>query len=253
MSSIAMVIPARLGSTRLSRKALADIHGIPMVVRVARQAALVKDLVPGVDRVIVATDAEEIKAVVEKAGFEAAMTPSELASGTDRVAYVAKNLSHDFIVNVQGDEPLIRPETIAAALEGVRAGKAPMGSVMTTFASAAEMQEPSQVKVITDKNGFAIYFSRHPIPYRMKPVNEAELLAERRLCKHMGIYAYTRSFLQEFTRLEPCFLEKWESLEQLRALYHGAKIHMGFSQHGSQSVDTAEDLEKVRKLAAKIQ
>ena len=244
MSSTALVIPARMGSTRLPQKALADIHGQPMCVRVAERASLVR----GVAEIIVATDHEEIKKVVEKAGFRAEMTPSELKSGTDRVAYVAKKLSHEFIINLQGDEPVVPPEAVEAAMEPVLRGETLMGSVMTPLRSQQDFESASCVKVITDHKNHAIYFSRHSIPFRQNQVAVSDLLNETHLGKHLGIYVYQRKFLQEFTQMTPTFLEQAESLEQLRALYHGIKIGMGRVERDSQSVDTAEDLEKARKI-----
>lgn len=247
MSSIALVIPARLGSTRLARKALADIEGQPMVVRVAEQASRVR----GLQAIIVATDSEEISQAVKKAGFEARMTPESLRSGTDRVAFIAKDLKADIIVNLQGDEPVVPPLAVEAAIEPVKSGRAPMGSVFTRFANKEEFLQPSCVKVLTDKNQNAIYFSRHAIPFPQNPVDDQALLSHPNIGKHLGIYAFQRKFLLDFTGLEPSFIEQAESLEQLRALYHGFKIGMGFSAEGSQSVDTAEDLEKARAIFRK--
>ncbi len=143
------MIPARMGSTRLQRKALADIEGQPMVVRVAERGAKVR----GVSRVIVATDSDEILSAVKKAGFEAVMTPESLASGTERVAYVAKDLSEDVIVNLQGDEPVMNPLSVEAAMEPVLKGGRKMGSAFTSFKSYADVLLPSNVKVVTDANG----------------------------------------------------------------------------------------------------
>jgi len=247
MSSIALVIPARIGSTRLARKALADIEGQPMVIRVAEQASRVR----GLQQIIVATDSPEIEILVKKAGFEAQITPEDLRSGTDRVAYVAKNLTADIIVNLQGDEPVVPPEAVEAAMSSVISGKNLMGSVMTKFLSKEEYLQPSNVKVITDKDNNAIYFSRAPIPYTVSAIKDEVLLTQKNLGKHLGIYAFEREFLLRFTGLTPSFMEQWESLEQLRALYHGVKIGMGFSEEGSQSVDTVEDLEKARVIFRK--
>ena len=244
MSSIALVIPARLGSTRLSRKALADIEGQPMVVRVAERATQV----PGLSRIIIATDSEEIAAVVRGRGFEAQLSPAELKSGTDRVAFVAKDLRETIIVNLQGDEPVVPPEAISAAIEPVNSGRTVMGSVMTRFLDFADFQSPSAVKVITDQDRNAIVFSRQTIPFRQNPVSDEEFLRNPYLGKHMGIYVYERDFLLKFAAWSPIFWEQVESLEQLRALFHGVKIGMGFSKKGSQSVDTAEDLDKARTI-----
>src|SRR5262249_43414535 len=153
---IALVIPSRMGSTRLARKALADIEGQPMVVRVAERAAKVRN----VSRVIVATDADEIVQACAKAGFEARMTPESLNSGTERVAYVAKDLREDVIINLQGDEPVMNPLSVEAAIDPVVKRGCLMGSAFTHFQDMQEVMSPSNVKVITDKSGDAIYFSR---------------------------------------------------------------------------------------------
>jgi 3-deoxy-manno-octulosonate cytidylyltransferase (CMP-KDO synthetase) len=244
MSDIALVIPARLGSTRLARKALADIEGKPMVVRVAERAAKVSR----VKRILVATDSPEIETVVKAAGFECHMTPEELRSGTERVAYVAKNLKEPVIVNLQGDEPVMRPESVDAALDPVLKKGAVMGSAFTHFRSWREVLEPSSVKVLLDRDGHAIYFSRYAIPYRQSPVGDQEILDNPFFGKHLGIYVYQRDFLLKFPDLEPSLAERAESLEQLRALHWGVKIGMGRTAFGSQSVDTAEDLEKARAI-----
>jgi 3-deoxy-manno-octulosonate cytidylyltransferase (CMP-KDO synthetase) len=244
MSEVALVIPARLGSTRLARKALAEIEGAPMVVRVAEQAQKVR----GVARVIVATDAEEISSVVKKAGFDVRMTPKSLRSGTERVAYVAKDLSESVIINLQGDEPVIHPYVVEAALEPVLQRGRVMGSAFTNFSDVQEIQTASCVKVLVDAAGDAIYFSRYGIPYRQNPVEDRELLDHPSYGKHLGVYVYQRDFLLKFPDLSVPLIERAESLEQLRALFHGFKIGMGKTNFGSQSVDTAEDLEKARQL-----
>jgi 3-deoxy-manno-octulosonate cytidylyltransferase (CMP-KDO synthetase) len=244
MSKVALVIPARMGSTRLQRKALADIDGQPMVVRVAERGAKVR----GVTRVIVATDSAEIVKAAEKAGFEARLTPEALASGTERVAFVAKDLSEDVIVNLQGDEPVMHPLSIEAALEPVLKRGSLMGSAYTPFQSVADLALPQNVKVVVDKNGDAIYFSRYAIPFRQNALSDEAILKDPFFGKHMGIYVYARDFLLRYKDLEVPTIEKAESLEQLRALHAGVKIGMGRTNYGSQSVDTADDLELARKL-----
>lgn len=244
MSKVALIIPARLGSTRLSRKALADIEGQPMVVRVAQRASQVK----GVSRILVATDSDEIVSALKKAGYEARMTPSELKSGTERVAYVAKDLSEDVIVNVQGDEPVIAPQAIEAAMDPVLKRGSLMGSAYTPFKEWDEVLQPSNVKVLVDANGDAIYFSRYAIPFRQNALSDEEILRDAHFGKHLGIYVYQRDFLLKFPTWEQPVIERAESLEQLRALHHGVKIGMGRTFFGGQSVDTAEDLEKARMI-----
>lgn len=244
MSETALVIPARLGSTRLSRKALADIEGQPMVVRVAERAAKVRN----VSRVVVATDSEEIMSVLKKAGIEGRMTPAELKSGTERVAYVARDLSEPIIVNLQGDEPVISPLAVEAAIEPVRARGCRMGSAYTHFSDWSEVNSPANVKVIVDAEGNAIYFSRYAIPFRQNAIGDDEILKDPHFGKHLGIYVYQRDFLLQFPQWEQPVIERAESLEQLRALHRGVKIGMGRTAFGGQSVDTAEDLEKARTI-----
>jgi 3-deoxy-manno-octulosonate cytidylyltransferase (CMP-KDO synthetase) len=244
MSEVALVIPARLGSTRLARKALADIEGKPMVVRVAEQAAKVR----GVAKILVATDSPEILEIVKKSGFEAVMTPESLRSGTERVAFVAKNLKEKIIINLQGDEPVIHPLVVEAAMDPVIKGGRKMGSAFTKFTSAEEIASPSCVKVLVDASGDAIYFSRYAIPYRQNPLPDSDFLDHPFYGKHLGVYVYEREFLLGFPSMESPLIEQAESLEQLRALFHGVKIGMGKTAFGSQSVDTAEDLEKARSI-----
>jgi len=244
MSDLALVIPARLESTRLNRKALADIEGKPMVVRVAERAAKVRN----VSRILVATDSEEIMSAVKKGGFEAMMTPKELRSGTERVAFVAKLLSEKVVVNLQGDEPVMHPLCVEAAMDPVLRRGCLMGSAFTSFRSFEEVMSPSNVKVITDKEGNAIYFSRYAIPFRQNAVADGEIIGDPHFGKHLGIYVYQRDFLLKFASLEIPLVERCESLEQLRALHNGVKIGMGRTHHGSQSVDTQEDLELARGI-----
>lgn len=247
MSNVALVIPARLGSTRLSRKALADIEGQPMVVRVCERAAKARHI----SRILVATDSEEIVKVVKQAGFEARMTPESLNSGTERVAYLAKDLLEPVIVNLQGDEPVISPLAIEAALDPVLKKGRRMGSAFTRFHSWEEVLSPSNVKVLVDAEGDAIYFSRYPIPYRQNPVGDEEILNDEFFGKHLGIYTYQRDFLLEFPGWERPVIERAESLEQLRTLHRGVKIGMGRTAFGGQSVDTQEDLDRARELFRK--
>lgn len=244
MSKVALVIPARMGSTRLARKAMADIEGQPMVVRVAERGAQVR----GVSRVLVATDSEEIASAVKKAGFEAMLTPESLTSGTERVAFAAKNLSEQVIVNLQGDEPVMNPLSVEAAMEPVLQRGRVMGSAYTFFRTFQDVMSSSNVKVVTDKEGDAIYFSRYAIPYRQNAVADGDITRDPHFGKHLGIYVYQRDFLLSYGALEVPLIERCESLEQLRALHHGVKIGMGRTNFGSQAVDTAADLELARGL-----
>ena len=232
------VIPARFASTRLPGKPLKDIAGKPMVVRVyerASQAGLV-------DETLVATDAERIKDAVEAAGGRAMLTRADHATGTDRLAEVAEAYPQvDLIVNVQGDEPLIEPGLIDQ-LAGLFADEPDlqMATVKTEMKDEDEQRNPNNVKVVCDKAGYALYFSRSLMPYPRKggcPVY-----------KHIGIYAYRREFLLKYAKMEPTPLEKAESLEQLRALENGFRIKVVETKASFVGVDTPEDLERVNEI-----
>ena len=253
------IVPARLASTRLPGKALIEIAGKPMVRWVAERAQAAAN----VDRVIVATDSQQIVDVFESSEIEAVLTSPDHTSGTDRVAEVAAQLPDaKIIVNVQGDEPLISPATIERAVDTMAAEIAkPNGAgIVTTWEpieSIADLLNPDLVKVVLDENEHGIYFSRSPIPYPRDAVkrhgspdtalrNEPELLKLFR--KHTGLYVYRRDVLLEFTKWPPSQLEQVEALEQLRALAHGVKIKVVEACTASTGVDTVEDLERVREL-----
>jgi 3-deoxy-manno-octulosonate cytidylyltransferase (CMP-KDO synthetase) len=249
------IIPARLASTRLPGKALIELAGKPMVCWVAERARAAKN----VSRVIIATDSIEIYACAEAHGIGVVMTDSNHASGTDRVAEVAAELSDaEIIVNVQGDEPLISPETIEQAVDEMENDSA--AGIVTTWEpieSLGELLNFDNVKVVVGDNGYALYFSRSPVPFprdaflRHGDPNEAlmfepELWSNYR--KHTGLYVYRRDVLLQFTRWPQTTLEKYEGLEQLRALEHGVKIRVIKAAASSIGVDTQEDLDKVRAL-----
>jgi len=253
------IVPARLASTRLPGKALIDIAGKPMVCWVAERARLARN----VDRVIVATDSQQIVDAVESRGFEAILTSAHHTSGTDRVAEVAAQIPEaDIIVNVQGDEPLISPETIERAVDAMAAeiSKQDGAGIVTTWESIDSLDDllnPDLVKVVLNENELAVYFSRSPMPYPRDAAKrngspEAALLNEPELFKlfrkHTGLYVYRRDVLLEFTKWPPSHLEQIEALEQLRALEHGVKIKVVEACATSTGVDTVEDLEKVREL-----
>ncbi|MCM2276473.1 MAG: 3-deoxy-manno-octulosonate cytidylyltransferase [Oligoflexia bacterium] len=239
---VVTVIPARYGSTRLPAKPLADIHGKPMVQWVYERASRAR----GIARTVVATDDERVASVVRDFGGEVVMTSTELASGTDRVAAVADRIEGDIFVNVQGDEPLIVSEAIERAVELVRGGRFPMSTVMTSLKSSAELHERSVVKVIADRTGRAIYFSRLPIPYGRGPEPAG---SEPFVCfRHVGLYVYDRATLMRFRALPPSPLEKAEVLEQLRALAEGIPIGIAEVEFRSIGVDTPEDLDQVRRV-----
>jgi 3-deoxy-manno-octulosonate cytidylyltransferase (CMP-KDO synthetase) len=238
------VIPARYQSSRLPGKPLCAIAGRPMIEHVYRRAAAS----PAVDAVVVATDDERVRDAVEAFGGLAVMTRGDHASGSDRVAEVAASLSCDLVVNVQGDEPLLATETIAEAMAPLAADASiPMGTLCRRIADPAELEDPNVVKVVADVAGFALYFSRAPIPHVRAAAGGRDPRPAR---KHIGLYVYRREFLLDFARLEPTRLERAESLEQLRALEHGFRIRVVETLHDSVGVDTEADLERVRRLAA---
>lgn len=238
------IIPARYASTRLPAKALLDIAGKPMIQRVYERARMS----PALDRLVVATDDERIYEKVRSFAGEALMTSSAHPSGTDRVAEAARVLKAgegDLIVNIQGDQPLFEPGMIDEVVAPL--GSDPglqMGALVHPIRTPEELANPSVVKVVVDRKGCALYFSRSPMPYVMSAARAA------RYYKHIGPYAYRMAFLLAFTRMERGELEQAESLEQLRALEHGYKIRVVETKFDSQEVDTPEDLEKVRRKIA---
>lgn len=236
------VIPARLQSTRLPEKPLADIHGKPMIQWVYERAAKATKI----NDVVVATDDERVGKVVRAFGGKVVMTSTQIHSGTDRVAAVAKEIEADIYVNVQGDEPMMSPIAIDRAVELVSSGRFSMGTVMTPIKNASTLATRNMVKVIADKQGRAIYFSRLPIPYGRKEGPDA---GEGFVCRrHVGLYVYTRETLKRFSSLPPSALEQCEMLEQLRALEDGIAIGITEVDFDSMEVNTPEELEQVRKL-----
>lgn len=245
MSFIA-IIPARLASTRLPNKPLADLGGKPMVVRVAERAAL-----SGAAQVIVATDHADIFAACRQHGVAVHMTRADHPSGTDRIAEVAAamNLAPDaVIVNVQGDEPLISPSLISATAALVSAN-VPMATAAHPIRDAAEIFNPNVVKVVLDKTGRALYFSRATIPWHRDAFAQSRQSVPEgyRPLRHIGLYAYRNAFLQAYPSLEMSPLEQIEALEQLRVLWHGYPIAVHVTQDAPVAgVDTPEDLARVR-------
>jgi 3-deoxy-manno-octulosonate cytidylyltransferase (CMP-KDO synthetase) len=245
-TSIIAVIPARYGSTRFPGKALAPIQGKPMVQWVYERAAH-STLV---DKVMVATDDERIFAAVKSFGGEVVMTSPHHATGTDRIAEVAQSLDCGIIVNVQGDEPLIRPEMIDQAIRPlIDDPTIPMGTLCRKIEDRKEAFDPNVVKVVFDEKGFALYFSRAPIPWDRDRWSGKDRLTDMPLVatlyKHIGLYVYRREFLLNFARLPRTRLEESEKLEQLRALEHGHRIKAVVTEHESFGVDIPSDLGKI--------
>ena len=258
--NVIAIIPARFASTRLEGKLLLEIAGKPMILHTLEQAKRARN----VSRVIVATDDRRIFDAVEKSGNEAIMTSTGHESGSDRIAEVALNLpENSIIVNVQGDEPLISPRTIEKAVRAIAdvlsrsKSNVDIATTCEQITDISDVFSPNVVKVVTDNNGFALYFSRSPIPFLRDEVNkhgslekaiayDPSLLGHFR--KHTGIYVYRREFLLKFAKMERTALEKIEMLEQLRALENGARIRVVETEERSIGVDTAHDLEQVRKV-----
>lgn len=229
------VVPARLASVRLPEKMLADLHGRPLIA-VTAQSALDSGAFA---EVIVATDSEKIAEAVNNAGFKAILTDPDLPSGTARVAEIARRTDADVYVNIQGDEPLIDGE----GLRRVAAAFADAEVRMATLSFPLQPDDesnPNAVKLVLDAQGDALYFSRSIIPYPRNYEKFAPL-------KHLGVYGYRRDTLLELMQLPACDIEKIESLEQLRALYHGIKIRVLPALRDSIGVDTHADLERVRQ------
>jgi 3-deoxy-manno-octulosonate cytidylyltransferase (CMP-KDO synthetase) len=245
----AVVIPARYASARLPGKPLADIAGKPMVVHVADRARE-----SGAYEVIVATDDERIQQAVSRHGHQAMMTRPDHVSGTDRIAEIATVLGWPddlIVVNAQGDEPRMPPQLLhAVAGQLATHGDAAIATACHPLHSAKEMFDTNAVKVVLDKNGYAIYFSRAPIPYARDAFKAATLNLPRGLpaYRHLGLYAYRCSFLKTYSTLPPAAMEQFESLEQLRALWHGYRISVVVTdQAPDPGVDTPEDLENMRR------
>jgi len=232
MKTIA-VIPARLASTRLPRKMLRDVMGKPLIGVVYEAVRLS----PMLSEVIIATDSDEIMSVCRQHGWNARLTSSQHRSGTERVHEISNTELADVYINVQGDEPLVRAEQITSLLQVMENSAVQVGTLMTP-ATDVDIANPNAVKVVTDLNGRALYFSRATIPFDRDNTNP-------QLFKHLGLYAYRKPALDKFVSLPESFLEKSERLEQLRFLENGIAIYVGETPYDSVGVDTEEDLRRV--------
>ncbi|HNU06817.1 MAG TPA: 3-deoxy-manno-octulosonate cytidylyltransferase, partial [Pyrinomonadaceae bacterium] len=254
--NVLAVIPARFASTRLSGKLLLEIAGRPLIVHTLNQVKKARN----VDRVIVATDDERIRRVVEQHGGEAVMTSPDHTSGSDRVAEVARWLSTEcgIVANVQGDEPMIPTATIERCIDAlIQDESADIATTSETITDPADVLDPNVVKVVTDRDSCAVYFSRSPIPFPRSAVErhgslaaalerEPEVIGTFR--KHTGLYAYRRDYLLKFSAMDASPLERVEMLEQLRALESGARIRVVEVDERSIGVDTESDFERVRRV-----
>jgi 3-deoxy-manno-octulosonate cytidylyltransferase (CMP-KDO synthetase) len=235
------VIPARLQSTRLPNKMLADVQGQPMI----QMTYMGAKKCTGIDHFIVATDSNEIKAIVEAVGGDVIMTDPSIQTGSDRVATVAKHFpEYDVIINLQGDEPFIQAPMLTELISPYSSGEnPPMATLAYELFFPEEYENPNIVKVILDQHNYAIYFSRAPIPYPRQRNQKLPVL------HHMGLYAYRRDFLLEYTQLPQTPLEKTELLEQLRALEHGYNIKVTETTHRTFEINTPEELAMAQTFA----
>lgn len=247
--SFTVIIPARYASSRLPRKPLADIAGKPMIQHVWEKAQQA-----GANRVIIATDHEEIEQVAKTFSAEVCMTSTEHNSGTERLAEVIEKMAiadDEIIVNVQGDEPLIPPVIIQQVAQNLAENQVNMATLAVKLETKEELFNPNCVKVVTDQKRMALYFSRAAIPFardHFADCNDA-FVASQPYLRHIGIYSYRAKFVNQYIRWQPTVLEKLESLEQLRALWYGEKIHVELAKEAPQvGVDTLEDLERVRQI-----
>ncbi len=231
------VIPARIASTRLPRKMLREIAGKPLIVRVYEAVRSCSML----DDVVVATDSDEISDVCRRHGCKAQLTSASHRSGTERVHEISDLISADVYLNVQGDEPLTRPEHISALIELMSDSDIPVGTLKTS-AKSGDVNNPNVVKVVTDCCGRALYFSRATIPHDRDSAGVATYF------KHLGLYAYRKAALDRFVSLPESLLERSERLEQLRFLENGIPIHVKETLYDSVGVDTEDDLRNVEEI-----
>jgi len=243
--SFVAIIPARYASTRLPGKPLVDIHGKPMIVHVMERARE-----SGAERVIVATDNNDVARAVEAAGGEVCMTRPDHQSGTERLAEVIEKYrfpDETVIVNVQGDEPMIPPVIIRQVADNLAKSRVGMATLAVPVESAEEAFNPNAVKVVRDAQGNALYFSRATIPWDRERFAVSQQTIGDHFLRHIGIYGYRAGFVRRYVSWEPSPLEQIELLEQLRVLWYGEKIHVDVAEIvPGAGVDTPEDLERVR-------
>ncbi|HKI79663.1 MAG TPA: 3-deoxy-manno-octulosonate cytidylyltransferase [Ignavibacteriaceae bacterium] len=239
------VIPARFASSRLMGKPLADICGKPMIQHTFENAGKSKLI----SRMIIAVDDEKVASVAKSFGAEVVMTPRDIQTGSDRIAYVIKDIKDaDIIVNIQGDEPFINGTMIDQAIEPLVFDKSVNVSTLAKrIRSVQEFKSPSIPKVVFDYNNFALYFSRSPIPFVRDARSNLERITKGEVYKHIGLYVYRKEYLQKFTKLEPTDLEEMEKLEQLRMLENGFKIKIVVTEFENIAVDTPDDLARARQ------
>ncbi|AKD37674.1 3-deoxy-manno-octulosonate cytidylyltransferase [Pasteurella multocida subsp. multocida OH4807] len=255
MTAFTVIIPARYASTRLPGKPLADIAGKPMIAHVFEQAKQ-----SGASRVIIATDHVQVADVARNIGAEVCMTSPKHNSGTERLAEVVEKLAipdQEIIVNIQGDEPLIPPSIVRQVANNLAKYQVKMASLAVKIHEPEELFNPNAVKVLTDKDGYVLYFSRAVIPWNrdqfaaihQQTQSIVQLTLSDHYLRHIGIYAYRAGFIKQYVQWQPTALEQIESLEQLRVLWYGERIHVELANEVPLvGVDTPEDLEKVRAI-----
>ena len=243
-----VIIPARLASSRLPNKVILDLGGKPIIQRVYEQASKATKI----HKVFIATDSDQVAAICRKFTDHVIMTRPDHPTGTDRIAEAIGKLSADIVINVQGDEPFIEPGVIDQLADRMEKTEVPMATVVSRITQVDDLLNPNIVKVVFDKQGKALYFSRSVIPFaREVKWEELEEIPEAlHYYRHFGIYAFRRDFLLRYAALRPTFLEKTERLEQLRALENGYTISVIEAERQSIGIDTEEDLQKARKIAA---
>ncbi len=239
MPKFAILVPARLESTRFPEKLLHLIRGKPLLLWVAERIVSEVPEIP----LWFAVDSEKLRSLLEEDGFKSVMTDPNHQSGTDRLAEANETVGADYVINVQGDEPLVSAGQIRALAKLIQ-GKCPMGTLGNRFKRAEDFLNPNQVKVVTDLSNRALYFSRSPIPY---PRDEGtsvteDWLLENRVYRHLGLYSYRGDFLKVFSEMSPGYLEQVEKLEQLRVLEAGYDIAVGYTEEASIGIDTLADV-----------
>ena len=234
-----IIVPARLASTRFPRKLLHEVRGKPIIVWTAERIRAVAPEFP----LYFAVDDLSLQSCLRAAGFDVVMTRADHPSGTDRLAEANASVGADAVINVQGDEPLVAGEQIRALAAGLQGGAA-MSTLAIAFERPEDFANPNQVKVVRDREGNALYFSRSPMPFARDSGGavDAAWLAAHPCYRHLGLYAYDAAFLQAFSSLEPGFLENIEKLEQLRAMEHGYRIHVGITDQPTIGIDAPEDV-----------
>ncbi|MFZ7276339.1 3-deoxy-manno-octulosonate cytidylyltransferase [Avibacterium endocarditidis] len=255
MAKFTVIIPARFASSRLPGKPLADIAGKPMIAHVWQKAQQ-----SGANRVVVATDNQAVAQAVQAFGGEVCMTSEHHNSGTERLAEVMEKLAladDEIVVNIQGDEPLIPPVIVQQVADNLAKNAVKMATLAVPLNDAEELFNPNVVKAVADQSGNVLYFSRAPIPWNrdqfagLSDEQKTQLVLQSQYLRHIGIYAYRAGFIKQYVQWQPSALENIESLEQLRVLWYGEKIHIDLAkEEPAVGVDTPEDLEKVRAILA---